>query len=89
MQGYQPLLETFNDQGRMHSLTFYLWLQYIADIELAVKYFTDHSKAVQILWIFFFCLVFAMPLCISVYKCIVVTCCERADHLALLCGVLL
>ena len=53
MQGYQPLLEAFNDHGRMHSLTFYLWLQYIEDIELAVKYFTDCSKAVQILWIFF------------------------------------
>ena len=31
-----------------------------------VKYFTDHSKAVLLLWIFF-CLVFAMPLCASVY----------------------
>ena len=37
----------------------------------------------------FFCLVFAMPLCTTVYKCIVVTCCEKADHLALVCGVLL
>ena len=30
-----------------------------------------------------FCLVFAMPLCASVYMCLVVTCCERADRLAL------
>ena len=37
----------------------------------------------------FFCLVFAMPLCASVYMCLVVTCWERADLLALVCGVLL
>ena len=35
----------------------------------------------------FFCLVFAMPLCMSVYMCLVVTCWERADPLALVCGV--
>ena len=31
-------------------------------------YFTDHSKAVPLLWItyVFFCLAFAMPLCASV-----------------------
>ena len=37
----------------------------------------------------FFCLVFVMPLCASVYVCLVVTCWERADLLALVCGVLL
>ena len=37
--------------------------------------------------LFFFCLVFAMPLCMSVYMCLVVTCLERADLLALVCGV--
>ena len=54
-----------------------------------VKYFTDHSKAVLLLWIFydFFCLVFALSLCASVYMCLVVTCWERADLLALVCGV--
>ena len=26
-----------------------------------------------------YCLVFAMPLCGSVYKCLVITCSERAD----------
>ena len=31
----------------------------------------------------FFCLVFAMPLCTSVYMCLVVTCWERADLLTL------
>ena len=31
----------------------------------------------------FFCLAFAMPLCVSVYMCLVVTCWERADLLAL------
>ena len=35
----------------------------------------------------FFCLVFAMPLCASVYMCLAVTCWERADLLALVCGV--
>ena len=35
-----------------------------------------------------FCLlVFAMPLCVSVNMCFVVTCWERADLLALVCGV--
>ena len=34
----------------------------------------------------FFCLVDAMPLCASV-MCLVVTCWERADLLALVCGV--
>ena len=37
----------------------------------------------------FFCLVFAMSLCASVYMCFVVTCWERADVLALVCGVYL
>ena len=36
-----------------------------------------------------FCLVFAMSLCASVYMCFAVTCWERADRLALVCGVLL
>ena len=37
----------------------------------------------------FFFLVFAMSLCASVYMCFVVTCWERGDLLALVCGVLL
>ena len=36
---------------------------------------------------FFFCLAFAMPLWASVYICLVVTCWESADLLALVCGV--
>ena len=55
-----------------------------------IKYFTDRSKAALLLWIFyvvFFCLVFAMPLCASVCMCLVVTCWERADLLALVCDV--
>ena len=36
---------------------------------------------------FLFCLVFAMSLCASVYMRLVVTCWERADLLALSCGV--
>ena len=38
---------------------------------------------------FLFCLVFAMSLCVSVYMSLVVTCWERADLLALVCGVLM
>ena len=52
-----------------------------------VKYFTDRSKAVLLLWMFLFCLVFAMSLWASVYMCFVATCWERADLLALVCGV--
>ena len=55
-----------------------------------VKYLTDRSKAVLLLWIFyvfFFLSVFAMPLCVSVYMCLVVTCWERPDLLALVCDV--
>ena len=53
-----------------------------------VKYFTDRSKAVLLLWIFY---VFVLScvcyvLCASVYMCFVVTCWERADLLALVCG---
>ena len=37
-----------------------------------LKYFTDRSKAVLLLWILyvFFCLVFAMPLCAPVSMCL-------------------
>ena len=54
-----------------------------------VKFFTDRSNAVHLLWIFycFFCLVFAMPLCAYVYMCLVVTRWERAGLLVLVCGV--
>ena len=38
---------------------------------------------------FFFCLVFAMPLYVSVYMCLVVTCWEMADLLALVCSMYL
>ena len=41
------------------------------------------------LFMFLFYLVFAMSLCASVYMCFVVTYWERADLLALVCGVLL
>ena len=35
----------------------------------------------------FFSVMFVMPLCASVYMCLVVTCRERADLLAFVCGV--
>ena len=61
----------------------------VTGLSTPVKFFTDCFKAVLLLWIFyvFFCLAFAMPLCASVYMCLVVTCSERADLLALFCGV--
>ena len=40
----------------------------------------------DLLW-FFLCLVFAMPLWAPVCMCLVVTCCEKADLLALVSGV--
>ena len=64
------------------------WLLSIC-FALFVEYFTDRSKAVLLLWIFY---VFVLScvcyvLCASVYMCFVVTCWERADLLALVCGV--
>ena len=43
------------------------------------------------MWIFYvsFCPVFVMSLCMSVYMCFVVTCRERSDLLALICGIIL
>ena len=38
--------------------------------------------------LYWFCLVFAMSLCASFYMCFVVTFWERADLLALVCGLL-
>ena len=38
------------------------------------------------LLLFFFCCSFAMPLCASVYMCLVVTCGERTDLLAVVHG---
>ena len=53
-----------------------------------LKYFTDCSKAVLFVWIFYvFCLVFVMPLCSTVNLCLAVSCWEMADLLALVCGV--
>ena len=37
----------------------------------------------------FFCVMFAMPLYVSVYLWLMVICLERDDLLALICGVLL
>ena len=47
----------------------------------------DKVKSQVRSFMFFFCLVFAMPLYASVYTCLVVTCWEMADLLALVCGV--
>ena len=37
--------------------------------------------------LYFYCFVVAMPLCASVYMCLVVTCWERSDLLGLVYGV--
>ena len=54
-----------------------------------VKYFTDLSRQYFFCgsFMFFSVLCFAMSLCASVYMCYVVTCWERAELLALVCGV--
>ena len=59
------------------------------NMDFIIKYFTDRSKAVLRLWIFYvlFCLAFAIPLWASDYICLAVTCWERANLLALVCGV--
>ena len=44
------------------------------------------SSFVDLLWVFL-CIMSAMPSCASVYICLVVTCWERADLLAVVCGV--
>ena len=53
-----------------------------------VRYLTDRSKTVILLWIFYVFSVLCL-LCFyaSVYMCLVVTCWEKADLLALVCGV--
>ena len=81
--------------SRCHRVVCGLWLWYFLIIltyyflSLPVKYFTDRSKAALLLWIFY---VFSlscvcMLLWASVYMCLVVTCWERTDLLALVCGV--
>ena len=54
-----------------------------------VECFTDRSRAVLLLWIFcvFVLSCVCCVLCASVYMCFKVTCWERADLLALVCGV--
>ena len=54
-----------------------------------VKYFTDRSKVVILMWIFygFFLPCVCYALCASVDMCLVLTCWERAYLLALVCGV--
>ena len=53
-------------------------------------FFTDHPRRYLFCGSFmFFCLVFVMPLCLSVYLCLVVTCWERANLSALVCSVVL
>ena len=66
-----------------------------SDSEIS-KYFNKHFANVLLTvprryffcgsFMFLFCLVFAMSLCAFVYMCFVVTCWERADLLALVCG---
>ena len=51
------------------------------------EYFGSLAKYVVDFFMFFFCLVFVLLSCASVCLCLVVTCWERADLLALVCGV--
>ena len=63
-------------------------------LHCGVKAKENQNKVPTLYWLpklnsfmFLFCLVFAMSLCASVYMCFVVTCWERADLLARVCGV--
>ena len=77
---------------KQHVAVFCYTIQLITLTGLSppVKYFTDRSKAVLLLWIFsvfvlsYVCYVFVR---VYIYMCFVVTCWERADLLALVCGV--
>ena len=52
------------------------------------KYFTDRSRVLLLLWIFYvFSVLCLLCLCVTVCLCLKVTCRERADPLALVCGV--
>ena len=63
-----------------------LWNRFKPSSKIFYWPFQGGTSFVDLLWVFF-CLVFLMPLCTSVYLCLVVTCWERADLLALVCGV--
>ena len=54
-----------------------------------VKYFylQFQGSASFVDYLCYFCLVFVMLSCVSVYYCLVVTCWEKVDLLALVCGV--
>ena len=58
-------------------------------LQFLIVVFPDHTHLLFFCgsFMFLFCLLFVMSLCASVYICFVVTCCERADILALNCGV--
>ena len=67
---------------------------YGALLHLALKvstftgpYYIFTFRGATVVTLCFFCLVFAMHLYASVYMCLVVTCWERADLSALVCGV--
>ena len=80
-------------QTKYLCVLIHIWTK--GEVGTPLNWFKPSSKIFY--WLFqggtsfvhlFFCLVFAMPLYASVYKCLVVTCWERADLLALVCGVL-
>ena len=77
--GFRPIQTCFSKYSESH----------LDGLSPPVKYFTVRSKAHFFCgsFMFLFCLVFAMSLCASVYMCFAVTCWERADLLALVCGV--
>ena len=72
------------------TVTFVIGKMKLVSFSLCLDAFHPRpKKAVLLLWIFY---VFVLScvcyvLCASVYMCFVVTCWERADLLALVCGV--
>ena len=85
----RPLLKFCNCKKTCFAISCHRFKAFKAGLSPPVKYFTDRSKAVLLLWVFY---VFVLScvcyvLCASVYMCFVVTCWERADLLALVCAV--
>ena len=83
---------TGREHPKAHRKWFYvvLWFYGEAGNRTCDPWFTRHSTYPLHhggSFMFLFCLVITMSLCASVYMCFVVTCWERADLLALVCGV--
>ena len=83
------MLTLFIEINKQTRLLYVLVLHVTLMLMMALMLCCCYYIVRRFLWIFMFlfCLMFAMSLCASVYMCFVVTCWEKADLLALVCGV--